>query len=116
MSDEPTVSLPELEAQNLAEAALLLDHAREKRDAGRLASALDNNLQVWTALRTIADIPDATLTDTARGNLIRLSDFVATSTLTTGVKISDETLDTLINVNLQISEGLLEGAKRSAGI
>jgi len=116
MSDESTVSLPELEAENLAEAALLLDHARGNRDAGLLASALDNNLQVWTAIRTIAARPDATLTDTARGNLLRLSDFVATSTLSTGVKIPDETLNTLINVNLQISEGLLEGAKRAAGL
>jgi len=116
MSDESTVSLPELEAENLAEAALLLDHARENRDAGKLASALDNNLQVWTAIRTIAVRPDATLTDTARSNLIRLSDFVATSTLSSGVTIPNETLSTLINVNLQISEGLLEGAKATAGL
>lgn len=116
MSDESTVSLPELEAENLAEAALLLDHARENRDAGMLALALDNNLHVWTAIRTIAVRSDATLTDTARSNLLRLSEFVATSTLSTGVKIPDETLNTLINVNLQISEGLLEGAKRAAGL
>jgi len=116
MSDEPTVSLPEVEAQSLAEAALLLDHARENRDPGRLAAALDNNLHVWTAIRTIAAHPDATLTESARGNLLRLSDFVATRTLSNGVAIPDETLNTLINVNLQISEGLLDGAKRAAGL
>jgi hypothetical protein len=29
-----------------------------------------------------------------------------------GVNIAESTLNTLININLQISEGLLEGAKR----
>jgi hypothetical protein len=44
-------------------------------------------------------------------NLRRLAQFVADKTLAGLESVTNETIDSFININLQISEGLLEGAK-----
>ena len=43
---------------------------------------------------------------------MQLSNFVAQTTFSQGAAISDSSLDCLININLQLSEGLLEGHNR----
>lgn len=111
MSGDLTLSLSEVEAFSLTEAALSLDQARQADDRKLLAGALENNIKVWTAIRTVAGNPDVDLPETVRINLGRLADFVATTTLCAGTGIADEAINTLININFQISEGLLEGRR-----
>lgn len=111
--DLPDLSAIEEQAMVLSRAAIGLDQARAgKRDPLALTTALEANVEVWVAIRALVDDPASTLQQNIRHNLRRLSEFVASTTFAHGVNIADSTLNTLININLQISEGLLEGAKR----
>lgn len=112
MSEE-SVNIAEEQAYQLAQAAIMLDNARNDRsDLGKLAAALERNLETWVALKTLILHPDCRLGDAVKGNLLRLSAFVAERTMQGVDAITDTTIDSLINVNLQISEGLLEGASK----
>ena len=111
--DLPDLSVIEEQALVLSQAAIGLDQARAgKRDPHALTTALEANVEVWVAIRALVDDPATTLQPNICDNLRRLSVFVASTTFMHGVNIADSTLNTLININLQISEGLLEGAKR----
>ena len=111
--DLPDLSAIEAQALVLSQAAIGLDQARSGgRDPRALASALEANIQVWAAIRALVEDPSSPMQSNIRDNLLRLSMFVASTTFMHGVDINDSTLNTLININLQISEGLLEGAKR----
>ena len=94
-------------AYRLSEAAVMMDKGRD--DQTMLASALEKDIEVWIAIRLMASNKDAGLNEETQTNLIRLSKFVADTIMSNGLEISSESLDTLININLQISEGLLEG-------
>ena len=111
MSVNDQLSLPEEQALALSRAAIMLDQARQNlSDRTALGAALNQNLETWVAIRTIAQKPENGLSTSVQQNLVRLSNFVADSTFKSSETISEKTLDTLININLQISEGLLEGA------
>jgi flagellar biosynthesis regulator FlaF len=102
-----------LDALRLSSAAVQIDQARLKRGQApsALVEALENNLQLWIAIKTVMQQPASPLPDALRSNLIRLADFVANSTLSGGLEMADSTIDALVNVNLQVSEGLLEAAR-----
>ena len=111
--DLPDLSAIEEQAMVLSQAAIGLDQARAgTRDLHALTTALEANVEVWVAIRALVDNPATGLQQNIRENLRRLSVFVASTTFMHGVDIADSTLNTLININLQISEGLLESAKR----
>lgn len=97
-------SVREMDALALAQAAVGLDRARGK--SAELAAALEANLELWVAIRTLVSAPGNLLPAGIRDNLIRLSRFVAGTTCNDGVAISEHRLNTLININLQIAEGL----------
>ena len=52
---------------------------------------------------------DTRFPDEVKENLQKLSKFVAEKTFENPKILSQQTMDTLVNINLQISEGLLEG-------
>lgn len=103
------ISPVEEDALALVQTAVLLDNSRA--DPGKLVAALEANLELWVAIRTLVSRGNEALSGEARGNLLRLSQYVASETLSKGAEIDSETLNTLININMQISEGLLEGLK-----
>ena len=108
------LSAAEQEALSLTRAAVFLDQARANgRDKGRLVEALNNNLEIWVFIRTMAESKDSELPEQLRGNLMQLSNFVAQTTFSQGAAITDSSIDCLININLQLSEGLLEGRNRA---
>jgi flagellar biosynthesis regulator FlaF len=110
--DVSTLSLPQQEAFGLTEAAIQLDQARNSAERSMdLAAALDYNLEIWVAIRALAQSENSALPQPIRDNLMKLSDFVAQTTFSGGPAIADKSLDTLININLQLAEGLLEGQK-----
>ncbi|MHC8509121.1 MAG: flagellar biosynthesis regulator FlaF [Rhodospirillales bacterium] len=105
-------NLPVVEEQafQLSQAAIRLDQARTRRteNPSSFSAALDENLDVWMAIRTVAQRSVPGFSNDIRNNLVKLSHFVADTTFAGPENVGDSTLDTLININLQISEGLLE--------
>lgn len=108
-----SAAILEEQANNLSRVALLLDMARQQNDPRALATALAEDLELWVAIKTVAEAPETVLTREIRQNLVRLSNFVADTIMKKGVTVGAATLDTLINVNLQICEGLLESLKKT---
>ncbi len=111
-SEEMSVS--EEGAFQLSQAAVMLDQARINRDGdpGMLIDALNQNLEVWMAIRSFVMREDCPLSSETRDNLVKLSRFVGEKTIVGVENIADSTLESLININLQISEGFLEGLGR----
>jgi flagellar biosynthesis regulator FlaF len=108
------LSAAEQEAMSLTRAAVYLDQARANgRDSVRLVEALNNNLELWVFIRAMAESKNSILPEPLRGNLLKLSSFVAQTTFSQGANITDSSIDCLININLQLSEGLLEGQKKT---
>ena len=105
------LSLTEEQAFNLSRCAIALDQSRQSREKipAELVDALNENLQVWIAIRTMAMRDDTGFPDEVKENLQKLSKFVAEKTFENPKDLSQQTIDTLVNINLQISEGLLEG-------
>ncbi len=112
MSDTE-LSLPEEQAFQLSRCAIALDNAWEgkDKDLGGLVAALNANLELWVAIRTTVMRPDCSLAEAAKENLKRLAEFVASKTFEGIAVLNTDTVRTLVNINLQISEGLLEGTK-----
>ena len=111
VADLSELSVVEQDAFALTQAGILMDQARE--DPKELAAALDHNIEVWIAIRVMVTnrYNDNPLPQLVRENLVRLSDYVAGTTFKHGVKMPDHILATLININFQIAQGLLEGEK-----
>lgn len=109
MSGAEDVTALERDATQLAWAAIRLDQARITREAQpvTLVEALEMNLQLWIAIKTRVQLAD-TMPAALTSNLVRLADFVAGSILNGGINIENSAIDAIINVNLQVSEGLLE--------
>lgn len=108
--DDPLeLESPVREAYSLSEAAVMLDQARNHDS--NLASALEHNMELWVAITIMVSRGSSNLTPEVKENLSRLGQFITDTTLRHGVDIAPETLNTLININLQISEGLLEGSQ-----
>lgn len=104
-----TLTPTEQNAFALSRAAIMLDQARQRSDdTGSLADALRHNLELWIGIQTFVKRANGALPDPVKSNLLKLSDFVVGTTLGRGNDIGDNTVDALININLQISEGLLE--------
>ncbi len=113
-SNEPeieTMSPAFQDAFYLSEAAVMLDQARTgaRRNKKKLATALIRELEVWAAIRTAALYWTGSEKDVIKKNIFYLSEFISKTIISSGVDISDSEIDTLININLQISEGFLEG-------
>lgn len=113
MSKEPEdfsdLSIPEQDAFALSQAAILLDQA--KGDSKAVAAALDYNLQLWVSIRTVVARPGNPMPGQIKENLRKLANYVADTTFKHGGSASEQIIDSLININLQISQGLLEGQR-----
>lgn len=110
MADHPVFS--ETDAIALSRAAALIEQARIA-DPGRLAVALKYNVALWTAIRAISRTTNGSLPDAVRANLGKLGDFVIAATPDAVRAPAEATCDALININRQVSTGLLN-AKRAA--
>lgn len=98
------------EAFSLLKCAMDLTKAKEKSNAGELARALDNNMQLWIYIKTLANSKKNKLPEDIKSNLVKLADYVSKKTLEVGKnidKIDVKALDSMIDTNLQISEGLM---------
>jgi flagellar biosynthesis regulator FlaF len=110
-----TIHLLEDDAHALTEAAVAMSRALEAKDDTALVGALDQNLQLWVAIRTLVSREDHRLPKEVKDNLIQLSHYAAQKTFEMKDAFDADTVESLINTNLQIAEGLLEGRERAQG-
>ncbi|HJT08564.1 MAG TPA: flagellar biosynthesis regulator FlaF [Stellaceae bacterium] len=98
------------EAWALLEAARLMDGAKSKGPAELLA-ALRKNWRLWTIFQAELIDADCKLPPALRGNLLGLANFIDHHTARLLANPDPKKIDVLVNINRQISEGLLEGQR-----
>ena len=98
------------EAFSLLKCAMDLTKAKEKSHAGEMAKALDNNMQLWVYIKTLANSKTNHIPEDIKGNLTKLADYVSQKTIEVGRNINNlniKAIDSMIDTNLHISEGLM---------
>ena len=103
----------EKEASLLMDFAMALSKAAIGNNEHEKLIALDNNLKLWVEIETSLKSAKNLLPEAVKHNLMKLSKFVEYLTLTKGVKMAKSDFDTLVNINMQISGGLLEAVKNN---
>jgi flagellar biosynthesis regulator FlaF len=87
-----------------------LSEAQKNKDTGVLAAALDANQQLWLMIRTLMLSGKSKQPKETQENLVKLADYVVKNTVKLSKeldKADDKMLNSFININRQISEGLL---------
>jgi len=101
------------EAWALLEAARHLN-ATKDGPIDKFRAALRANWRLWTIFQASVIEPDCALPDETRANLLSLANFVDKQTVQLLAKLDPDKVDGLVNINRQISEGLLDGARAHA--
>ncbi|MGQ9371394.1 DUF2934 domain-containing protein [Azospirillum sp. A39] len=98
---------PEQDALALMQAATMLIEA----DApAKVNLALDHNLKLWVAIKTVVQAEGCALPQELRDNLVHLAQFASATTMEAGSgEIEAAKLIALARVNMHIAEGLLRG-------
>ena len=103
-------SVIEQDALTLMKAASLLIDATTPE---AVSVALDNNLKLWVAIKTVVSHQDNTLPAQIKDNLASLAQYVSNVTMeATQGEIEYRRLVGLARINMQIAEGLLGGQTR----
>lgn len=98
------------DARTLMEAATLLSDADTPE---KVSVALDHNLKLWVAIRTVLQDAGNTLPGAAKENLRTLSKHVGDTTMEiTKGPFEASKLIALAKINMHIAEGLLEGQRK----
>lgn len=103
-----SMSPREIEAMAFTKAALMLDEAKGRLDDyDAYAAALKFNQLLWTIIQ--ADIVDKEnkLPPELKANILSLSIFVDKQTIKSLANVSAANLDSLININKNLAEGLM---------
>ena len=103
----------ETEATILMNYAMALANASLSDNENVKLAALDNNLKLWVEIETSLKSAKNLLPQDIKTSLMKLSKYVERLTLSKGVKMAKTDFDRLVNINMQISEGLLEAVKNS---
>ena len=103
----------ETEATILMNYAMALANASLSDNENVKLAALDNNLKLWVEIETSLKRAKNLLPQDIKTSLMKLSKYVERLTLSKGVKMAKTDFDSLVNINMQISEGLLEAVKNS---
>ncbi len=107
-TQKSALSSREIEAMAFTKAALLLENAKNNlEDYDSYASALKFNQLLWTIIQ--ADVVDKEnkLPDLLKANILSLSIFVDKQTIQALADSKAEHLETLININKNLAEGLM---------
>ena len=98
------------EAWALLESARELSHTKNG-PADRFLAALRQNWRLWTIFQASLLDPACTMPSQIRGNLLGLANFIDKRTAELLAKPHAAGVEPLININVQIGEGLLAGAR-----
>jgi flagellar protein FlaF len=101
------------EAWALLEAARQL-HQTKDGPIEDFRAALRKNWRLWTIFQASLSEADCQVPMQIRRNLLGLSNFVDRETAALLAVRDEKKVDTLVNINRQISEGLLEGQRAGA--
>jgi flagellar biosynthesis activator protein FlaF len=101
------------EAWALLEAARQLN-ATKNGPVDDFRSALRANWRLWTIFQASLTEDDCPLPTEVRGNLLGLANLIDRLSVELLSKTDVSKVDTLVHINRQISEGLLEGARATA--
>lgn len=110
LMESVNTNLAQQEAYYLAKCGLNLSEAYKSKDNNQLVQALDTNQKLWVMIKTLMKKGKTKLPQETRDNLIKLADYVAANTIKVGQNldnIDDKLLNSLININRHISEGLI---------
>ena len=115
MADEQKVQFAnkrEMDAAAFSQAAYVLDQAKQKLDEVDLRErALKYNQLLWSIIQADVSEDNNDLPEELKANLMSLSIFVDKQTSKCLTDPTEELFDSLIGINLNISEGLLESEK-----
>ncbi len=102
----------ELESRALIKTASRLNQIKEnwEKQRGDLNEALDKNRRLWTIIAGSIGDNTSPQPHELRQNLLSLAMFVFKHTLEIVADPKPESLDVLININMNIARGLAEGA------
>ena len=101
------------EAWALLEAARGLNQTKDG-PIDEFRAALRANWRLWTIFQASLIEPDCALPNEVRGNLLGLANFIDKTTVELLAEREPKRIDALVNINRQISEGLLEVARAAA--
>ena len=101
------------EAWALLESARELSHTRTG-STDRFLAALRRNWRLWTIFQASLLDPACTMPAEIRGNLLGLANFIDKRTAELLAHPEPSLVEPLININVQIGEGLLAGARVTA--
>lgn len=107
-TQKSSMSPREIEAMAFTKAALMMEDAKKNlEDYDGYASALKFNQLLWTIIQ--ADIVDKAnqLPDALKANILSLSIFVDKQTIKALADTKIDYLDSLININKNLAEGLM---------
>ena len=96
------------EANLLKEYAKHLERASVSDDSEYKYLVLDENMKMWVEIDSYLKNKNNLLPQEIKNNLDKLSKYVETVTISKGVEMTKETFNSLVNINKQIAEGLLE--------
>ena len=101
------------EAWALLEAARKL-HQTKDGPLDEFRKALRQNWRLWTIFQADLMDKDCPMPPAIRGNLLGLANFIDQQTASLLAKREEAKIAALVNINRQISEGLMEGLRASA--
>ena len=102
----------EMDAAAFSQAAYVLGQARQKVDDTEMGErALKYNQLLWSIIQADVAEKDNALPEELKANLMSLSIFVDKQTSKGLTNPNEELYDSLTNINLNIAEGLMEGAQ-----
>lgn len=99
------------EAMVLLQFAMDLAKASTSKDDQLKVQALESNLRLWVKIESSLKSAKNLLPKDIKDNLYKLSKYVERLTLSKGINMGKDDFDSLVNINMQISEGLLEVIK-----
>ena len=113
MNNNDQVKNAEKEAVILLNQAMALAKASMSNNEHEIIRALDSNLKLWVEIETSLKSAKNLLPEDIKANLMKLSKFVERMILSKGLKMTKTDFDCLVNINMQISEGLIEAVKNN---
>ncbi len=96
----------------LINSAVHLSQAKDSGNEIEIAKALDDNLKLWVAIKTVLNKRDA-FPEEIKSNILKIANYIIANTVRPNEGLNIGAIDSMVTFNLQIAEGLLAGVKLS---
>lgn len=92
-----------------AELALAADRLSRALETGKFCDAIERNLEVWVAVKTLVSRQNGQIDADIRNTLLQVANQVATITFAMAQKFTPEGVVPLVAINLAVSKALVDG-------